>query len=97
MIKRSLISEKPEHSMINDENARLVAAAADQGLDDKDRRIKSLMKRVKSAYFTSPNDKKIDIPIKRMKRAISSFDPDTFAVTVHGETGSGKSTLLEQV
>ncbi|MBY5399514.1 AAA family ATPase [Rhizobium leguminosarum] len=82
--------------MVNDEIAKLIAAAADQGLDEKDRRIKSIMIRVKSAYFASPNDKKLDIPIKRIMRSISSFDPDTFAITVHGEAGLGKSSLFEQ-
>lgn len=93
---RSRISEKPEHSMVNDEIAKLIAASADLALDETDRRIKTIMKNVKLAYFSTPNDKLIDIPIKRMKRAIAAHDPDTFAVSIHGETGAGKSTLFEQ-
>ncbi|AFL52366.1 hypothetical protein ABIE78_001757 [Sinorhizobium fredii] len=93
---RPAISEKPELSSSKDANAQVVAAAATKGLDAKGLRIMSTMKRVKSAYFATPNDKYVDVPFERMKRAVSSMDPDTFAVAIHGESGTGKSTLLEQ-
>lgn len=96
MSKGPTLGEKPEFSGVNEVNAQLVAAGVARGLGDKHQRIMTTMKKVKSAYIPTRNDRLVDIPFARMKRAVAGMDPEGFAVSIFAETGMGKSTLIEQ-
>ncbi|WFU10296.1 TniB family NTP-binding protein [Rhizobium sp. CB3090] len=90
-------TDKPPMASAGDPGAIAVADAMSQALTPMQRKAAAIMHSVKLAYYSTPNDKWIDVPLKRMQRAVSQFDPETFAVTIHAETGMGKSALIEQV
>lgn len=88
---------KPPAANAKDPAAIAVAKAMEASLTPRGREIAKIMSRVKLAYYPTPNDKHIAVPLERMKRAVSQLDPESFAVTVHAETGMGKSTMIEQI
>ncbi|ANL33892.1 TniB family NTP-binding protein [Rhizobium phaseoli] len=90
-------TDKPPMMNAGDRGAIAVANAMSQALTPKQQKTAAVMESVKLAYYPTPNDQWIDVPLKRMQRAISTLDPETFAVTIHAETGMGKSTMIEQL
>ncbi len=96
MTKMRDLGEKPEFQGASDPNVQLVATAMAKGLDGKGLEIMSAMRRVKSAYVPTRNDKLLNIPFERIKRAACGMDPEGFAVSIFAEAGMGKSTLIEQ-
>ncbi|GAK73434.1 hypothetical protein RRU01S_39_00140 [Agrobacterium rubi TR3 = NBRC 13261] len=96
MSKTPPLSQKPGFRRADDPNVQLVATAVARGLDDKGLRIMDTMKKVKSVYVPTRNDKLADVPFERIKRAASGLDPECFAVTLFAEAGVGKSALIEQ-